>query len=561
MSPADPLASGPAGLDPARGRSRSRSIWLWQLSLAAGVVTIVTIGSILVPQMLLQPTFLVGMAAFFAITIAALALPWPRLPGIAVIGIPLADIVAIGLMAFGGQYRLPYLWVFPVAWVATYYSLRWLLVALSMLTLIMTIDAAAHGAQPMTVQRIVVIVIALTFLGLATYNGAHHSRALRRLLRRQAVRLQTTLDASSARVRRGRQMFDSLDVAVARVDPSGRLLGANEAFVEMHALDADDLSLPGGSVEYDAERGDPLPARDRPQARAARGEIIDDEHVWLFDPDARWRVVAVSTRPLPDGPDGASTVLIMQDVTEIHRAEADRRAMLDVVSHELRNPLQAVLGNTETLLERTDLAPRARAQISTIDAAGERMLKLVSENLTGTRAGAPSPDVLVPIDVRRVVTASVEAFAPAAASAGVALRHGLADGADDGRMLCLGDAFRLRQVIDNLLTNAIKYTPADGAVTVTTVQDDEAITIRIADTGIGIEPEDLPHIFEPYYRGRSALESGIAGSGIGMGVVRAIVDDHSGTVSAASEPGTGTTVTVRLPRLDPDQEERCSDRA
>lgn len=525
-------------------RSRSRSIWLWQLSLAAGVVAITTIGAILVPEMFLRTTFAVGLLTFFAITVVALATPWARVPASWVVAIPLADVVAIGLMAFNGEYRLPYLWVFPIAWVATYFSLRWLLIALGTATAILTIDAATQAAQPLTVQRIVVIILSLSFLGLAAFNGARHSRALRRLLRGQAARLQRTLDLANAQARRGRQMFDSIDVGVARVDPEGRIIGANEAFIEMYALDPGDLDLPGATVEYDAERGDPLPAWRRPRARAAAGEIIEDEIVWLFDLDARWRVVAISTRPLPAVPDGPSTALIVQDVTEIHRAEADRRAVMDVVAHELRNPLQAVLGNTEMLLDRDDLAPRARAQITTIDAAGERMLKLVTDQLPDTHAGVASAVERGPIDVQRVVAASVEAFEAAARSAGVDLH---VNGHEP--LVCDGDAFRLRQVFDNLLNNAIKYTPAEGSVTVTTGGDDQAITVSVCDTGIGIEPEDLPHIFAPYFRGRSARESGIHGSGIGMGVVHEIVTAHDGTVTARSEPGNGTTVTVTLPRL------------
>lgn len=541
--PASDLALPEFDLAPAR--SRSRSIWLWQLSLAAGVGTITTIGAVLVPQMFLRATFAVGLLSFFAITVAALSVPWRLVPPQWVVAVPLADIVAIGLMAFNGEYRLPYLWVFPIAWVATYFSLRWLLIALGTATVILTIDAATQAAQPLTVQRIVVIILSLSFLGLATFNGARHSRALRRLLRRQAARLQRTLDGATAQARRGRQMFDSIDVGIARVDAEGRVLGANEAFIELYALDPGDLDLPGGTVEYDAERGDPLPAWRRPRARAAAGEILGDERVWLFDPDARWRVVAVSTRPLPDVPDGPSTALIVQDVTEIHRAEADRRAVLDVVAHELRNPLQAVLGNTEMLLDRDDLAPRARTQITTIDAAGERMLKLVTDHLPEVHAGGPPVVERGPVDVQRLVAASVEAFVPSARTAGVDLYYG-----EDTPLVCEGDAFRLRQVFDNLLNNAIKYTPDEGSVTVSTAIDDTALTVTVADTGIGIEPEDLPHIFEPYYRGRSARESGIRGSGIGMGIVHDIVTAHGGTVVARSEPGQGTTVVVTLPRLD-----------
>lgn len=542
-----------------RNRARSRSIWLWQLALAAGVITIALSGSILMPQMFSYPPFLIGALGIMAITIATLAAPWRRIPSPFIASVPLADIVAIGLISFGGMLRLSYLWVFPIAWVATYFSLRWLVTALSAVAVLLTIDVIAHGAAPMTTQRLIVIVLCLTFLGLAIHGVAQHARALRRLLRRHGERLQATLDRTQEQARRTTQMFDSLDVAVARISSTGDILAANDAYIELYALDPADLSLPGASVEYDRERGDALPAADRPRARAARGELTDGERVWLYDPHGRWHALAVATRPLPTASDGASTVLIVEDVTDLHRAEHERRALIASVSHELRNPLTAVLGHTELLLEHGDLSPHTRAQIAVIDAAGERMLRLVAENLSNADAPAPPPTAMNPVDVGRVLAASVESFRPAANAGGVTLTLEV-----EPELIAHADAFRLRQVIDNLLTNAVKYTPADGAVTITATEDGTALSITVADTGIGIEPDELPHIFEPYFRGQSARDSGTTGSGIGMGIVREILDDHGGTVSVDSAPGVGTVARVRVPRLrvDRDQEEdRCSDRA
>ena len=114
----------------------------------------------------------------------------------------------------------------------------------------------------------------------------------------------------------------------------------------LFALDLDDLSLPARSVEYYSERGRPLTARDQPRTHAARRELIDDEKVWLYG--SRTAVAHVGLRlhprPLPETPDGSSTVLIVQDVSEIHRAALERGAILAAVSHELRDPLQVVLG-------------------------------------------------------------------------------------------------------------------------------------------------------------------------------------------------------------------------
>ena len=190
-------------------------------------------------------------------------------------------------------------------------------------------------------------MLCLSFLGVVIHNASQHARALRRLLLRHSSRLQTALARSRTQAARTNQMFNSLDVAVARVSSAGEILAVNDAFVELFALDSDDLSLPGRAVEYDGEWGEPLPPAERPLARAARGELAEGERAWLYDPDGQWHVVSVSTRPLPR-PDGDSTVLIVQDVSELHRVEQERRAIVAGVSHELRNPLTAVLGRTGT---------------------------------------------------------------------------------------------------------------------------------------------------------------------------------------------------------------------
>jgi two-component system phosphate regulon sensor histidine kinase PhoR len=528
---------------PSRNRARSRSIWLWQLSLAAGVVTISLVGAIIIPDIYSYVPFVIGSLMIAAITILTMGLPWRRLPARAVLVIPLLDIVAIGLISYGGVYRLSYLWVFPIAWVATYYSLRWLVAAIGTVTVLLTIDAFTFAAAPMTIQRLLVIVLSLSFLGLCIYSVARNARALRSLLSRQADRLRQTLDRTREQADRTTQMFDSLDVAVARVSSQGEILAVNEAYRELYALDANDLSLPGGSVEYDSERGDALAASDRPIARAARGELTDGERSWLYDPEGNWHVLTVSTRPLSAGDGVRSTVLIVQDVSELHRAELERKTLAATVSHELRNPLTAALAHTELLLERDDLPARAREQIALIEAAGERMLHLVTQTIENTSPSEPERLERTPVNVRRVLDASIESFTPAVTAAGVRLTLEAPT-----EIMVDADAFRLRQVFDNLLTNAVKYSRADDRVSITAHADTTAVRVDIADTGIGIDSSELPRIFEPYYRAQSARESGVIGNGIGMGVVKEIVEEHGGAIEVTSALGRGTTVKLKLPR-------------
>ena len=110
----------------------------------------------------------------------------------------------------------------------------------------------------------------------------------------------------------------------------------------------------------------------------------------------------------------------------------------------------------------------------------------------------------------------------------------------------LADPHWLHQVIANLLTNALKFTPAGGQVTITTRQDGPDAVLQITDTGVGIPPDDLPHIFDRFWRGRRASQ--ISGSGIGLAIAAELAQAHRGRITAASQPGHGTTMTLTLPR-------------
>jgi signal transduction histidine kinase len=109
-----------------------------------------------------------------------------------------------------------------------------------------------------------------------------------------------------------------------------------------------------------------------------------------------------------------------------------------------------------------------------------------------------------------------------------------------------GDADALRSAVQNVVGNAVKYSPSGGVVLVSMSADDERVRISVADRGLGIDAADLPHIFKPFYRGRRALDAQVRGSGVGLSIVRHVVDAHQGTVSVDSRVGEGTTVTIEL---------------
>lgn len=538
------FAADPA-IDPREGDTRVRSVWIWQLSFAAVVAIILVFTALVEPEMLAIPTVLVGVIGVIATTIAALAVPWQRLTESAVVALTFLDIVWVGLLTFSSDLRLSHLWVFPIAWLAALFSLARLILGLGAVALIALIEVLMNVTTPSSALRVLVAVLALAFVGITVHATARQGRAYRTLLRRQARRIRHTLDTVSVEQRRVSETLDGVHIAIARIDRSGDLVSSNAAYRELYALDAADPSQPAHSVEYDALRGTALRSALRTYARATRGEELDAERVWLFHPDGDWHALAVTTRrQSPRDDEEPSTVLIAEDVTDMLAAGRRRDALAAVVSHELRNPLTGILGHTDRLLERNDLDTDVRDRLLIIDESGERMMRLITSILSNP-ADAASPadrDARAVTDVRSILEASVESFAANADERLVTLE--LVSGPP---VLLWGDAFRLRQMLDNLIGNAVKYTSPGGSVTVSTRRDGDDVEIIVTDTGIGIPAQDLPRIFEHYFRSSAAIDSGIPGTGLGLRIVREVVDAHGGTIAVDSEPGAGTIVTVRIP--------------
>ena len=438
------------------GDTRSRSIWRWQLILTASAVTLIALVAVLDPDTFSRGPFLIGAVAIIVITCAALALPWHRIDRIGVAGLVLANIGAIGFLSQATGSRLGFLWVFPVAWVATYYTLPWLVAALSAIALILLIEGLNEGLTPIVTQQFLTVLLCLGFMGATINIGARRTRAYSHLLRRQFSQLDRTRDRALSQARRTSVLSNSLDTGLARIDRDGVLLDANAAFLRLFG--AVDLAsfTPTAAVEYDARRGAAVDPAQTAIARAARGEQFDDR-VWLFTTDGSWHGLDVTSRPVPGTIDEApSSVVIVHDVTAALDAELARRTVSTVVSHELRNPLTAILGHTDLLHDRVDLPPDVRRQLTVIDNAAQRMQRLVTSALDDFTVEAAATEV--DVDVRAIIEASVQAFLPVAAAGQVQLTTGL--GTLPG---VRGDAFELRQAIDNVIGNAVKYTPRGAA--------------------------------------------------------------------------------------------------
>jgi PAS domain S-box-containing protein len=530
--------------------SRTRSVWLLQLVLGASVVITVLLTQALEPSLFAVWTFSTGVGVVIALTAVAIIVPWHRLPRNAVAVIPFGDIIGIGLLSFGTDLRFGFFWVFPITWIATHFAVSLLVSTLATVGVIIVIDAAANGSGPATALRLIVVLLSLTFIGITAYLSSRQTRAFKQLLRRQASRLQGTLQRVTGQERRVSQVLNGLDTGIARMSADGEILALNDTYLSLYGIDRDEPQRPGSAVEYATLQGEPLNESERPFARAARGEQFDDERVWLFDADGNWHALSASTRRLVSSDEPESTLLIVHDITALIEAERARDRLAATVSHELRNPLTAIIGHADLALDDPGLSPKVREQLEVIAGAGERMQKLISEILANSRGVFREKDTPKTADATRIIASSLESFRPAAAARRVTILDDLPGAAE-----VVGDAFRLRQAFDNILSNAIKYTPGGGSVHLSAEVGDDSVVLRFADTGIGIPAEDLPRIFDPYFRSRAARDSSTPGTGLGMGIVRGIIEENGGSVTLESDLGSGTTVTVVLPVPAKDGEE------
>ena len=219
---------------------------------------------------------------------------------------------------------------------------------------------------------------------------------------------------------------------------------------------------------------------------------------------------------------------------------------LATVSHELRTPLNAVLGWARMLGSDQMPAGRSKHAIAIIERNAAILAHLIDDLLDVSRIVAGTLHLSPhPVDLVGTVQAVLDTVEPLAAAKHVQLTFSPAPGAVDAAVA--GDAGRLRQVVSNLLANAIKFTPEGGRVEILVERSDEQVEVRVVDTGQGIRAEFLPHVFERF-RQADAATTQSAGLGLGLYIVKQLVELHRGTVSAASQGlGRGATFTVRLP--------------
>jgi PAS domain S-box-containing protein len=255
------------------------------------------------------------------------------------------------------------------------------------------------------------------------------------------------------------------------------------------------------------------------------------------------------------------------DVTAQKQGEEDREALLThvqeqnerllkldrmkdefiaLVSHELRTPLTSICGYLELLLHDDVLAELAATQLSwleVIDRNAERLLRLVEDLLITAQASAGNLALEKgELDIAAIIAQAVQASTPVATARGITLNC-----STEPLPAADGDRLRIGQVIDNLVSNALKFTPAGGTIEVRAYPHSSAVRIEVADTGMGIAEDEQAQLFDRFFRTASAQEQSIPGVGLGLSISKAIVEAHAGQLSVQSVEGVGTTFFVDLP--------------
>jgi signal transduction histidine kinase len=273
----------------------------------------------------------------------------------------------------------------------------------------------------------------------------------------------------------------------------------------------------------------------------APGDASIDE----FEVAPTGRVFRGYTAPVPDIEGGfGSRIWTLREITADRELDRMRDAFVATVSHELRTPLTSISGFLEMMQDEEEgLDDTGRRYLEVIRRSTERLHSLVEDLLLIAQIEAKRVELdLGEIDIGGLAARAVEAAQPAAGEKGVTLEV-----VSDHPPAALGDRSRLTQVLDNLVSNAVKFTDEGGVVTVTVNGNGDAVELVVTDTGIGVPSEEQAQVFSRFFRASTATKRAIPGTGLGLAISRALVEQHGGTISFSSREGEGTTVTVRLP--------------
>ena len=349
--------------------------------------------------------------------------------------------------------------------------------------------------------------------------------------------LQTTIREVDSERTKLSALFLHMTDGVVAFNQSGEVIHANPAAEEML-----DRSIPlGGEVTYDDLFGDIAPL---PSILTLDRDCLESETVWGE------RILLLFLAPF-DREKQVGVLVVVHDVTQQVKNETMRKEFVANVSHELRTPITNIRSYAETLAENPDLPPDMTTSfLGVILNESDRMIHIVQDLLTLSRFDSGHSELnLTTFPFAGLLEESCQAMRIEAQRRG----HTLRLEGTGGLPAIRADRERISQVVMNVLSNAIKYTPDGGRIVLTAGCTPDRVWLEVADNGIGIPPEDRDRIFERFYRVDKARSRESGGTGLGLSIAQEIVRQHQGSLTLVDRPGPGTTLRLELKREGPDR--------
>jgi len=368
-------------------------------------------------------------------------------------------------------------------------------------------------------------------------GGADELGVLARTLNRAQDQLERTIQNLTGQRNQRDAILASMVEGLVAVDSEERILLMNRSARRLLALETQPVE---GRALVEVVRQPDL-VRFIRETRGASGPRSGE--IGLHDRGTQW--LELQGAPLRLGvSDMQGAVVVFNDVTRLKKLEKVRRDFVGNVSHELRTPITSIRGFLETLLHRDALedSETARRFLGIVLKHTDRLSAIIDDLLYLSRLEHEGQGIVKhPIRVTNVVEACIADFKDAAAARGIDLVFHA-----ETHARVLGDSSLLRRALDNLVDNAIKYSPEGGRVEVRTLDDGPFVLLRVSDQGIGIPEEHLPRISERFYRVDTGRSREMGGTGLGLAIVKHVALVHDGALEIESVLGAGTVVTLRL---------------